>query len=64
MFKLLFNDQAHSREVIGRSGERRELKRRRGVNRVRPQSSMNAVLYCSDVELDVWKKWGIMVLKL
>ena len=45
MFKLLFNDQAHSREVIGRSGERRELKRRRGVNRVRPQSSMNAVLY-------------------
>ena len=45
MFKLLFNDQAHYRDVRGRSGERRELKRRRGVNRVRPQSSMNAVLY-------------------
>ena len=34
------------------------------MNRARPQSSMNAVLHCSDVELDVWKKWGIMVFSI
>ena len=76
-FKLLFNDQARKkierpfwRFHLSRSGcclmtrPVHEGEEGGGVNWARPQISMNAVLHCSDVELDVWRMWGIMVFSI